>query len=109
MLLFDAHLPAWAAGQIQADFPGAPHARLLGLGLADDERIWLVARERGLAVLSKDRDFLHVAARLGSPPKLIHFRRGNCSKHQVVALLRQHAPELHRFLEDPQRDILVLW
>ena len=42
MLLFDAHLPAWAAGQIQADFPGATHARLLAMELADDERIWLV-------------------------------------------------------------------
>jgi Protein of unknown function (DUF433) len=40
------------------------------------------------AIASKDSDLVELSVLRGEPPKLVWIRRGNCSSHEIVALLK---------------------
>ena len=68
--------------------------RVKGVALmqADDAAIADWARHHGSSIVSKDTDFYQRSVALGSPPKFIWLRVGNCRTEIIVDLLRsQHA------------------
>ena len=61
----------------------------LGLRDASDERIFFAARSEKAIVITKDKDFVQLLERLGSPPQVIWVTCGNISNAQMRHVLRQ--------------------
>ena len=100
-LLFDQNLSRRLPALLAAEFPGSRRVLPAGLATADDRAIWAYAAAQGLAIVSKDADFVHLSATLGPPPKVIRLRVGNGPTRDVVVLLRARAGDVRVFLADP--------
>jgi predicted nuclease of predicted toxin-antitoxin system len=61
--------------------------RDLGLRDAEDEKIFLAAREARAVVLTKDRDFVSLLERLGPPPQVLWLTIGNTSNAHLKEVL----------------------
>ena len=107
-LLFDQNLSRRLPALLAADFPGCDQVLLAGLATADDRAVWAYAASRGLAIASKDADFVRLSALLGQPPKVVWLRVGNCPTRDVVALLRGRAADVRAFLADPAAAVFEL-
>lgn len=80
-LLVDNQLPVALARYLAANGWECAHVQDIGLGAAEDTIIWQYAKERGLAIITKDEDFQVLANRQGSiPPQVVWVRLGNCRK-----------------------------
>ena len=89
-LLLDENLSHRLVAQLQRSYPGSSQVTLVGLGSTDDLAVWRFAREQGFAVVTKDNDFLDLAALHGSPPIVIRLVLGNSSNQRVLAALLAH-------------------
>ena len=107
-LLFDQNLSRRLPALLSAEFPGSEQAIAAGLSTADDRAVWAYAAAHGLAVVSKDADFVQLSAVLGPPPKVIWLRIGNGPTRDVVSLLRTRAADVQAFLADPVAAVLEL-
>ena len=63
------------------------HVRDLGLREAEDLDVFNSAREADAIVITKDRDFVELSGRLGSPPKVIWITCGNTSNARLRTIL----------------------
>jgi predicted nuclease of predicted toxin-antitoxin system len=97
-LLFDENLSPELARRIADLFPGSTSIEVLGMRSASDEMVWNHAIAHGLAVVTRDDDFVNRSALHGHPPKIIWIALGNCSTGQVESLLRWRVAEVRRFL-----------
>ena len=105
-LLFDENLsPRLVQGPADV-YPQSLHLRDCNLRGASDVKIWQYAQEYGFAILSKDSDFAQRSALLGSPPKVIWLRIGNCTTTRADCILRNAAPRIQTFLSS-EEDCLV--
>jgi predicted nuclease of predicted toxin-antitoxin system len=94
ILWIDAQLSPRLAPWIQQRFGiDARAIRDLNLLRADDERIFLAARAAQAVVLTKDRDFVRLLARLGPPPAVIWVTCGNTSNSRLEAVLSAAMPK----------------
>jgi len=59
-------------------------------------------------VVSKDSDMHQRSFLLGSPPKVVWVRLGNCSTSDVEELLRKNYPVIQAFNEDEYASFLSL-
>lgn len=107
-LLFDQNLSPVLVEELQDLFPGSAHTEALGLGRADDSSIWEYARQNGFTIVSKDADFPERGVLLGSPPKVIWIRRGNCSTSDIAGILRRSAAEIEAAAKDESVRYVVL-
>lgn len=60
-------------------------------------------------MISKDVDFSELSLILGSPPKLIWLRLGNCTITQIEKLLRSDYEAIKQMNQDPTVSILSLF
>lgn len=72
--------------------------RELGLRSAEDLVIFAGARDDGAVVLTKDRDFVDLVARLGPPPQIIWLTCGNTSNAFLRDVLREAWPHIAALL-----------
>jgi len=107
-LLFDQNLSPHLVGSLADLYPESLHVRGAGLQAADDETIWVHAREHGFAIVSKDADFRQRSFLYGRPPKMIWIRHGNCSISEIEAILRAHYNDLLTFDRDEEGSFLTL-
>ncbi len=107
-LLFDQNLSWRLLARLAAEYPGAEQVVRSGLTGADDRAVWAYAAAKGLALVSKDKDFVELSARLGPPPKVIWLRIGNGPTSDVEDLLRQRHADVMKFLADPSLAVLEL-
>jgi len=107
-LLFDQNLSPNLVEELQDLFPGSAHTEVLVLGRADDSSIWDHARQNGFTIVSKDADFPERGVLLGSPPKVIWIRRGNCSTADIAGILRRSASEIEAAAKDDGIRYVVL-
>ncbi len=89
-LLLDENLSHRLVPALQADYPGSTQVTLAGLGAADDQAVWRHALDSGFVIVTKDDDFLDLAAYHGAPPVVIRLVLGNCRNEQVLAVLHAH-------------------
>lgn len=106
--LFDENLSEALIGAIASSFPNSLHVRLSGLGGASDRKVWEEARDHGLVLVTRDEDYRHLSARLGSPPKVIWIALGNCTTEEVATLLTIHAADIAHFIRDSDAAFLAL-
>lgn len=63
-----------------------------------DTRLWQIARERELVILTKDADFSHRIMLSSPPPWIVHLRFGNLARHDYHALLARFWPAIEAML-----------
>ncbi len=98
--LFDENLSPHLVPALADLYPDSVHVRNVGLERADDEAVWIYAREHDLVIISKDADFHQRSFVFGYPPKVVWIRRGNCSTRDIEVILRRH----HSVILDFDRD-----
>ena len=86
--LVDAQLPPRLAVWLAARGHDALHVGTLPDGLRlQDAAIWLKAASDDRIIVSKDKDFLDLAAVRGTPPLVLHLALGNCSTSGLLEQL----------------------
>jgi predicted nuclease of predicted toxin-antitoxin system len=106
-LLFDNNLSVLLPEAVAAFFPGSKHVAGLALEQLSDLQIWQYAKEHHFTIVTKDKDFYHLATSKGSPPKVVWITRGNCTNRQLIDLVTGAAQAISRFMQS-NKDILVL-
>jgi predicted nuclease of predicted toxin-antitoxin system len=80
----------------------------VGLEDADDRVIWQYAKERSMAIVSKDEDFQILANCQGSiPPQVVWVRIGNCRKAALLEAFTRIIPALLPMLDGGQAVVEV--
>ena len=79
----------------------------LNLHQMQDVEIFNLARNAGnVILLSKDADFPDLISRLGSPPKLINVKIGNCDNRRLWSLMQPGFREALEILTATAVDII---
>ena len=73
--------------------------RDLGLRGAEDEEIYEAAKNAGAVILTKDRDFLLLLDRFGSPPQIIWLTCGNTSNEALKHIFSRSMQETLELLQ----------
>jgi predicted nuclease of predicted toxin-antitoxin system len=90
----DAHLSPRIARWMSSNFSvTAVPIREIGLREADDDEIFIAARQAGAVVMTKDSDFVRLLEDLGSPPKVLWLTCGNTSDAALQQLLATRLPQ----------------
>jgi len=107
-LLLDENLSPRLALALSDLYAGSESVRECGLRGCSDIDVWQYALTNGFAIVSKDSDFSQRSFLLGSPPKVIWLRIGNCTTMRVDFVLRNAAPRIRDFLSRGEESCLVL-
>ncbi len=82
-------------------------AYTLAIQTDSDLEVYRKAKEKGKVILiSKDSDFPELVNRLGSPPKLINLKIGNCGNKLLWETLKPSLPHLIDLLVSEGFDIV---
>jgi predicted nuclease of predicted toxin-antitoxin system len=108
-LLFDHNLSPQLVNRFADLYPGSQHVFLLGMDQADDRQIWEYATQNDFTIVTRDSDYNDLSLMLGSPPKVIWVRRGNCSTQTIETILRAATEIIEQFLQDPSISVLTLY
>ena len=108
MLLFDNNLSLKVSNRLAEIFTGCKHVIDFSLGAVDDLVIWNFAKENGLTIVTKDKDFEHLSNRYGNPPKVIWIRIGNATTQQIIQLLIRQEIRIKEFIQFEEDDLLEL-
>jgi predicted nuclease of predicted toxin-antitoxin system len=106
-LLFDENLSPKLPNLVGAIFPDSQHVRDLGLMGKTDEEIWSFAKTGGFVIISKDKDFYQRAVLHGAPPKFIWLCIGNCTRADLLSLIKRHETGIFVFEKSPE-SVLIL-
>lgn len=107
-LLLDENLSHRILSQIADLYPGSSHVKEHNLIEADDEAVWVFARQNDFVVISKDSDFHQRSLLRGHPPKFIYLRVGNCPTRRIVEILRKESAVIQDFAARTQEAMLIL-
>ena len=107
-LLFDENLSPRLAMALSDLYPGSLHLRDCGMPGASDLEVWQYALENEFVIVSKDSDFAQRSSLLGSPPKVIWVRIGNCTTMRADFVLRNAEPRIRAFTARVEESCLVL-
>ena len=98
-LLVDNQLPVALARYLAASGWECCHVQDVGLDAVNDSIIWQYAKERGMAIVTKDEDFQILANRQGGiPPQVVWVRLGNCRKTALLDAFSRIIPSLRDLL-----------
>lgn len=92
------YLHVWHTGYKDNLGHDAQALRDIGLRDAEDEEIFDRARQDEITILTKDKDFVDLVDRLGSPPTVIWLRCGNTSENRLKQILTDHLDEALDFI-----------
>lgn len=106
-LLFDENLSHRLAKALSDVYPGSGHLRDCGLRGASDDRVWQYAGENGFVIVSKDSDFSERSSLLGSPPKVVWLRVGNCTTTRAEFVLRNALAMLEAFEKGSENCLVI--
>jgi predicted nuclease of predicted toxin-antitoxin system len=107
-LLLDQNLSPKLVQKLADLLPGLESAYDHELIGASDPVIFEWARQRNSsALMSTDRDFVHLAERLGPPPKVIRIEQCDFPSAIIEQLLRRETIRIHDFLAS-ERAVLLL-
>jgi predicted nuclease of predicted toxin-antitoxin system len=107
-LLLDQNLSRRLLPALEPVFPGSSQVQLLGMETATDSDLWLFAKTSGVAIVTKDVDFVEMSALHGHPPKIVRLNLGNVSHQVVQAKLMDCVETIRLFLENTEDDVLEI-
>ncbi len=70
---------------------------------AKDREIFAAAKAAGAVVMTKDRDFVDLVERLGSPPQVLWITCGNTSNRTLKRILASTLPPALELLQSGER------
>jgi predicted nuclease of predicted toxin-antitoxin system len=106
IFLIDNQLPIALARFIAGSNLECLHVRDVELDRADDQTIWVYAKDRGYVIVTKDEDFQAMANKQGTiPPQVVWVRLGNCRKDVLIAAFGKL---LHSLKEELASEALVV-
>ena len=105
-LLFNNNRSHRLIAELADIYPDSLHVRDIGPEDAADTDIWDYAREHGLVIVTKDRDYREMSRVRGQPPKLVLITLRNCPTARVAALLRQHKADLISLEREDDKTVL---
>lgn len=108
MLLLDENLSLLLIARIEARFQKSLHVIHASLDNSPDIELWSFAKTNGLAIVSKDKDFLSMMEAFGHPPKLIRLTIGNAKLAVVERVPIDNQQTIHSLLDDEGKGLLVL-
>ena len=106
--LVDRMLSPELARLLEPRYPGTIHVDECLGAAAKDQRIWEYAREHGFTILTKDKDFALMSARLGHPPKVIRIGIGNSRTAEVMELMGAQAGQIESFVGQQETGLLEI-
>jgi len=106
-LLVDNQLPLALAVHLRGWGLDCIHVLECGLSQADDLLIWIRCAGEGRIVISKDEDFVVLAARIGDSGRLIWVRLGNCRNVALLASFDRAREALLAAIDAGQRVIEI--
>ena len=74
----------------------------------DDPVLWRFALEHGFVLVTKDDDFLDLAAQHGPPPMVIRLVLGNSSNAQALSALLGGQPAINAAAAQPHTAVIEL-
>jgi len=104
-LLIDNQLPLALAQHLRGWGLDCVHVLEMGLDQATDLDTWNRAAAQARVVVSKDEDFLILAARPGDTGRVLWVRIGNCRNIALLAAFDHAKDPLLQALRDGQRII----
>jgi predicted nuclease of predicted toxin-antitoxin system len=107
-LLFGQNLSPRLVQHLSDLYPGSAHVYSIGLDGASDATLWSYARDHGFTLITQDADFSEMSEVMGSPPKVIWIRLGNCSTDEMEFVLRQNYDAIANLGEDATARILTV-
>ena len=108
MILLDENLSPKLVARLNDVLPMVS-AQNVGLRQASDLAVWTYAVDHEFdAILTADKDFAAMAAKLGSPPKVIRLDRHNYSTQVVEEVIRRDLDLIFAFLRSSDTPLLVL-
>lgn len=91
MIWLDAHLSPRVARWIREELGHDAEAlREIGLRDAEDQDIFDRGKQANVTILTKDKDFVDLVSRRGSPPTVIWLRCGNTTEARLKQILEDH-------------------
>ncbi|NBB78262.1 MAG: hypothetical protein GVY36_02280 [Verrucomicrobia bacterium] len=105
--LIDVQLPGTLVRWLNERGHDALHALDLGLGQADDRKIWEIAAREKQIVISKDEDFFILATRPEDMGSLLWLRFGNCRTRDLLATLNKNWDAIESAFFEGQRIVEV--
>ena len=108
-LLFNNNLSHRLITELADIHPDSPHVRNIGPEDADDAvdtDILDYARDHGLVIDTKDRDYREMSRVRGHPPKVVLITLRNCPTTRAAALLRQHQADLISLQRENHKRVL---
>ncbi|MDQ2818181.1 MAG: DUF5615 family PIN-like protein [Candidatus Eremiobacteraeota bacterium] len=107
-LLLDENISRHLLDVLKASFPAAEHVTLIGSSESSDAEVWAYAKNKALAILTKDQDFYHRSTTYGFPPKVIWLRCGNCSTKRLQEIVTKRVQTIQIFLTNNQDGLLII-
>ncbi|MBO9611707.1 MAG: DUF5615 family PIN-like protein [Dyadobacter sp.] len=96
--LFDENISYRIVKKPKSSLPECVHVSQTRLKYASTDRnIWEYAKTREYTIITFDEDFRKLANLLSFPPKVILFKRKNCSTDLLVMLLQDRREEITAF------------
>lgn len=105
-LLFDENISAYMPDQLAKTFPGAAHISDYVPTGTMDEDIWVIAREHGYAVVTRDDDFLALSHRGNSMQKVVYVPDTGAKGEEIRELLEKRADAIRTFLKDKDATVM---
>jgi predicted nuclease of predicted toxin-antitoxin system len=105
--IVDAQLPPDLARWLEKRGHEAEHVEDVGLRNADDPVIWQRALQHNAVILTKDEDFVLLAATNPAAPVIVWLRLGNASTRALLAWLEPQLPAIESRLQQGEKLIEV--
>ena len=67
-----------------------------------------IAKDNGLVIVTKDKDFREFSLDMGFPPKLIWIGMGNCATRLIEQALRNEAVRVSDFVGSERASLLII-
>ena len=107
-ILLDQNLSLELVRRLHDVLPGVESVYDHDLIGASDPFIFSWARQSGFsALVSTDRDFVHLAEEMGPPPKIIRIERCDFRSAIIEQLFRRDAPQIRAFLGSSRAVLLM--
>ena len=107
-LLLDENLSPRVLKLLQDLDATISHVRFEKLQGQSDDLIWSVARRDKWIVVTRDADFIEMANRLGSPPKIIAIKISRPTAKDIAQAIRDNFAMIKLYAESANDFVLVI-
>ena len=108
-ILPDQNLSHRLCSKLRDIFSDIIRTKDISLQQASDEEVWLYAKKKSYAIVSKDSDFLEKAIIRGHSPKIIWIKSGNCTTDKIESSLRENQDLIKSFKSDREFSIFTIF